>query len=134
MVDLYSADAHEDPQNFWVLRFENQRWIQTRPALLDKGEVEAGSICDCLHASRVAGKTRAGRLGGSAGNDGVGRSVTVTDRNCWLVLDVEWSLKMGTEIRIFGTAITCVPPKINIEFQEIRQSSDVPGSSRLAAR
>src|SRR5258706_16154213 len=79
VVDLDSANAHHDSQDFGVGRLEDQRRIQTRPTLLDERKVKPRGVCNRLHASLLRGR-RGDRLRLA------GRSVVVVQWNGGVVL------------------------------------------------
>src|ERR1700688_4458636 len=102
MVDLNSANAHQDSQDFEVGRFEGQRRIQARPALLDERKVESRRVCNRLHAGFLRSH-RGDWLGLVRG--GVG----VVEWNRGLILNCEWAVELYPEIRVLGASVPCIP-------------------------
>src|ERR1700674_2115894 len=126
VVNLDSANAHQDSQDLSIGCLEGQRWIQARPTLLDKRKVKSRRVRNRLHA-RFLGVCRRNRL------RLVRWCVIVVQWNGRLVLNGEGSLELRPEIRVPGAAVPCIPTKVNVQLQQVRQPSLIFGGGRLTA-
>src|SRR5258705_12974720 len=104
MVDLDSANTHQNSQHLRVSRLEGQRGIQAGATLLDERKVKSRGVGNGLHARLLFGRRRDGlRL--------IRRCVVVIEWYGGLVLDGERSLELHPEIRVLGAAVPRVPAK-----------------------
>src|SRR4029077_10921355 len=126
VVDLDSANAHQDAQDVNIGGLEGQRGIKACPALLDECKVKSRRVCNCLHAVLLGGRGR-NRLGL------VGWGVVVIEWNGGLLLDDERALELRSEIRVPCAAVPCIPTEVHVKLQQVCQSSDVLGAGRLTA-
>ena len=95
--------------------------------MLDKCKVKSRRICDGLHAELLR-RRWGNRLAL------VRRGVAVVQRDGGLILNCEWSLEIHSEVRILGASITGIPTEVNVELQQVCQSSDIFSAGRLTAR
>src|SRR3984957_9206305 len=126
VVDLDSANAYQDAQDFKVPGLERQRGIKACPTLLDECKVKSRRVCDCLHAVLLRGRRRNWL-------SLVGRGIVVIEGNGGLPLDGERSLESRPGTSIPWAAETCIPAEVLFKLQQVCQPSDILGAGRFTA-
>ena len=124
VVDLDSANAHQDSQNFRVGRLEGQRRIQARPTLLDECKVKARRVCNRLYPCLLRGRWGTGWVGVG------GVSLSFSGMAGWFSM-VKGPLKFASKSGFFALRYRVYQLRSTLSFMQVCQPSDVLGARRL---